>query len=222
MQERGLTATRLAATMGETIGMMNTALSRGISSLSGIERFAHGLRVPVWEMLYAAPVAAMGHELPEWDGELTGGVTLRLEELMQESGLTQAQLAERMDANRPNVNRWLRSRNLTLPTLQLFADALGVSDRLYLLFITQEEYDKEMSRRGYIDPARLAEENERIRRAEQRMAPFTEYPRTVTGDLFEQMDAAEHGPALLSDGEYRYAGMIISLHNGQVVTRVAE
>lgn len=198
MHERGLTATHLAATMGETIGMMNTALSRGISSLSGIERFAHGLRVPVWEMLHAAPVAATGHELPEWQSELTGGVTLRLEELMQERHLTQTQLAERMGANRPNVNRWLRSRNLTLPTLGLFARALDIEDRLYLLFITQEEYDAELIRRGYVDPIRQ-EPKESV----------------LDHDLFTQMEQEVHDK-VLCDGVYNYRGRQIVLREGEI------
>lgn len=145
MQERGLTSMTLAARMDEKPNVVNTALCRGISSLTVIERFARGLRVPVWEMLHRPEVSAVGHELDEWSKPCD---KLRLETLMHEQGMTQAQLAEKMGANRPNVNKWMHSTKLTLATIEQFAKAFGIEDKLYLMFISQEEYDAEMVRRA--------------------------------------------------------------------------
>lgn len=154
MQERGLTSMTLAARMDEKPNVVNTALCRGISSLAVIERFARGLRVPVWEMLHRPEVSAVGHELDEWSKPCD---KLRLETLMHEQGMTQAQLAEKMGANRPNVNKWMHSTKLTLATIEQFAKAFGIVNKLYLMFISQEEYDAEMERRASLDPAASAE-----------------------------------------------------------------
>lgn len=168
MQERGLTSMTLAARMDEKPNVVNTALCRGISSLAVIERFARGLRVPVWEMLHRTEVSAVGHELDEWSKPCD---KLRLETLMHEQGMTQAQLAEKMGANRPNVNKWMHSTKLTLATIEQFAKAFGIVNKLYLMFISQEEYDTEMARRMMDDPA-FAADMERVKRAEKRNARF--------------------------------------------------
>lgn len=194
MQERGLTSMSLATRMDEKPNVVNTALCRGISSLAVIERFARGLRVPVWEMLHRPEVPAVGHELDEWSKPCD---KLRLETLMHEQGMTQAQLAEKMGANRPNVNKWMHSTKLTLATIEQFAKAFGIEDKLYLMFISQDEYNAEMERRSQPapsafdphDPSEIQTVTEAYRvKVDGEDDLFAQYPDGMTPEEMYQME----------------------------------
>lgn len=51
---------------------------------------------------------------------------MRIKEVMKSHGITQEELAARMDINRVSVNRLLSEKNdMRMSTLQKFADAIG-------------------------------------------------------------------------------------------------
>lgn len=253
IQERGLRASDVAARVGQPVAVVSNELSRGLTSVPSVAKYARALRVPVWELLHRPVVSAMGKELAAWSvpSDERGAAT-RIGAIMRERGLTQLQVAERMGAIRQNVNKWVTSTKLNLSTLQAFATALEIdAERLYLLFVSQEEYDAEMARRASLDPAMMAE-MERMQRAEQRNAKFgllqpvrqvveaepedpvfapetgdlfAQYPDDMTADEMYQMEllrveqeqqqAATDGK-LLTDGEYRYGNLTITLRDGRV------
>lgn len=173
MQERGLRASDVAARVGQPVAVVSNELSRGLTSVPSVAKYARALRVPVWELLHRPVVSAMGKELAAWSEPSDDkGAPTRIGAIMRERGLTQLQVAERMGAIRQNVNKWVTSTKLNLSTLQAFATALEIdAERLYLLFVSQEEYDAEMARRASLDPAMMAE-MERMQRAEKRNASF--------------------------------------------------
>lgn len=173
MHERGLRASDVAARVGQPVAVVSNELSRGLTSVPSVAKYARALRVPVWELLHRPMVSAMGKELAAWSEPSDDkGAATRIGAIMRERRLTQLQVAERMGAIRQNVNKWVTSTKLNLSTLQAFATALEIdADRLYLLFVSQEEYDAEMERRASLDPAMMAE-MERMQRAEQRMAAY--------------------------------------------------
>ena len=173
MRERGLTQLQVAERVGQPVSVVSNELSRGLKSVPSVAKYARALRVPVWELLHKPVVSAMGKELATWSVPSDDkGAPTRIVEIMRERGLTQLQVAERMGAIRQNVNKWVTSTKLNLSTLQSMATALEIDDEhLYLLFISQADYDAEMERRASLDPAMMAE-MERMQRAEKRNASF--------------------------------------------------
>ena len=155
MQERGLRASDVAARVGQPVAVVSNELSRGLTSVPSVAKYARALRVPVWELLHRPVVSAMGKELAAWSEPSDDkGAPTRIGAIMRERGLTQLQVAERMGAIRQNVNKWVTSTKLNLSTLQSFATALEIdAEHLYLMFISQEEYDAEMARRSQPTPA---------------------------------------------------------------------
>ena len=173
MRERGLRASDVAARVGQPVSVVSNELSRGLTSVPSVAKYARALRVPVWELLHKPVVSAMGKELAAWSEPSDDkGAPTRIGAIMRERGLTQLHVAERMGAIRQNVNKWVTSTKLNLSTLQAIATALEIDDEhLYLLFISQADYDAEMERRASLDPAMMAE-MERMQRAEKRNASF--------------------------------------------------
>lgn len=234
MQERGLRASDVAARVGQPVAVVSNELSRGLTSVPSVAKYARALRVPVWELLHRPVVSAMGKELAAWSEPSDDkGAATRIGAIMRERGLTQLQVAERMGAIRQNVNKWVTSTKLNLSTLQSFATALEIdAEHLYLLFVSQEEYDREMERRASLDPAMMAEV-ERMQRAEKAVNNYQLSENNglradvnemgTEPDLFTQMEEAEQGQTAeddrwktLPDGCYAYGNVRIQLFHGRI------
>ena len=72
---------------------------------------------------------------------------MRIKEVMKAHGITQEELAERMNINRVSVNRLLSDKNdMRMSTLRKFADAIGC--RVTELI----EEDEEMGNMSFVCP----------------------------------------------------------------------
>lgn len=241
MQERGLRASEVAARVGQPVAVVSNELSRGLTSVPSVAKYARALRVPVWELLCTPVVSAMGKELAAWSVPSDDkGAATRIGAIMRERGLTQLQVAERMGAIRQNVNKWVTSTKLNLSTLQAFATALEIDEEhLYLLFITQEDYDAEMVRRvGAVNNEQLAVNNElsadgainnEAGASGSTLGTEANEPRADVNemgtepDLFTQIEEEPHeqtadddGWKALPDGCYAYGNVRIELFHGRI------
>ncbi len=66
----------------------------------------------------------------------------RLKELMQQRGVSQEKLAQRLKVRQQNISNWFKSQEPPLSKIELVCHALGVN--VYELWITKEEHIAKM------------------------------------------------------------------------------
>lgn len=199
LNQRGLGVKALADALHTDISSI-PVYGKFAPSVDGMKRIADYLRIPAWEIFCPCGNGSWERYEQTVREPLMERFGRRIKELARMDGVTQGEVAARAGMSKANLSLALK-RNITTTTIEKIARALGIEDKAYLLFVTQAEYD-------YIYGTEADEPAP--------SDPITQYTKTVSVDLVEQMQTE------LSDGEYRYGKIIISLCNGQVMTRVAE
>lgn len=146
LTERRMSASDLARNLNVDVSATLSVVYRGVSTLSSAVRYAAALRVPLWEMFYDCGVSALGQELPEWSEPCQK--PLRIDELMQERGMTQVALAEKVGMASSHLPKIFRQYSVQIGKLDPFIEAFGLQGKEYLLFVSEEEYQREVERRG--------------------------------------------------------------------------
>lgn len=76
----------------------------------------------------------------------------RVEERLRAVGMTQRQLAEKLDVSEVTVSRWLSGeRNPTVETLELMASVLGTTPSYFLTPVKAEEPVKDKNDSGQVN-----------------------------------------------------------------------
>lgn len=205
MTERGLTAQRLADMVGCQKSGIDSVMARGVSSMSKALTYAKALKVHVWELFMEPSISAIDHPVTTWS------TSTRIVEIMKERNINQPQMAEILNVSRPNITKAIHSDNISLTTLEAFADAFRLP--VWQLLVSPEEYHKEMARRCSDAQQPTAEEPKPTQEA---VEPQPNDEATTNNNEPSMWDVQTDTTNKLTDGIYRYGNLTIVLKEGRV------
>ena len=219
LQERNMTTLQLAQMAGVDQTTINTIINRESCSLATLGRYASLLNVPIWEMLWDCGVSAIGHEPEDGSWKNAPVSELRTQQLLYEKRMNKAQLARAMGVTGAAVTMMMKriATNTAMSVVEKLQNAFGVP--VYQLFITEEEYLKEIARRKGISTEQAAKD-----KANSVLSSITQNVTDADtifndGKLHFPDDDIIPTPTILTDGEYRYGNIVLVLRNGQMTVR---